>query len=382
MKKTKAKFDVSSPEYRDMVQNLLGRKVIFEDIKIPVKSEEKHEEQNVVQTKNINPQRVTGSKDVDTLVLKKLDDKSLLSLLQVNKEYEALPDTFFEQRLQERHHFLARYKPSDISWKQYYLKNVHYIGKLKEVYDLDYVSFPGTSSKPEKIYKNLYRSICLQKLYIKDSRKMKEIAREIIDNVRMTFYIYEKRRNDILKILKEINDDSATHNIANEVLKSGDLEFYEVLRKKYPFVTEKYIIENPKTEKVFKAVEDGDLALLNNYIPEILKEYESFESTYKYYLNYKKLLNKGIGSGELDIVDYIVSKISPKYIDADREKYEDMIENSISNTIFWDNPSIFNYLYKIVLSFKKKKMISSIRKEVKNVAICIPDGGKYLERIK
>ena len=380
--KSKAKLNVSSPEYRDMVQNLLGKKVVFEDIKIPIKNEE----QNVVQTKSINPQRVTGNKDVDSIVLKKLDDKSLLSLLQVNKEYEALPDTFFEQRLQQKFPFLVRYKPSDISWKQYYLKNVHYIGKLKEEYDLDYVSFPGTSSKPEKIYKKLSQSICLQKLYVKDSRKMKEIAREIIDNARMTFYIYEKRRNDILKILKERDDDSTTHNIAEEVLNSGDLEFYEQLKKKYPFVTEEYMTKDPKKEILLKAIKQGDLSTLKNNMPDILKEYEkeyeNFESDYVYYLKYKDLLYEAVKSGELDVVEYIMFNISPKFIET-RKEYEKMIENAIVEAIIWDNPNIFNYLYKIVSSFKNKNnVISSLRKEVKNVAICIPDGEKYFKRIK
>ncbi len=376
MKKSKARLDVSSPEYRDMVQNLLGKKIIFDNIKIPIK-DEKVEEQNVIQTKNINPQRVTGSKDVDTIVLKKLDDKSLLSLLQVNKEYESLPDTFFKERLEQRYPFLVPYKSSDISWKQYYLKNVHYIGKLKEEYDLDYVSFPGTSSKPEKIYKNLYRNICIQKLYIKDSRKMKEIVREMIDKVRITFYIYEKRRNEILKMLNE----REARNIAEKVLKSGDLEFYEILKKKYPSVIEKNIIKDSKKENIFKAIEDGDLGSLTNYIPEILKEYENLES-YDYYLRYRDLLNNTIKTGELDIIEYVVSKISPKYIETDREEYEAMIVSSIPETIIWDNPAIFDYLYKIVLSFKNRELISSIRKEVKNVAICIPDGGKYLKKIK
>lgn len=342
MKSTsKAKMDISSPEYRNMVQNILGKKVSFEDIRVPLKNEG----QNVIQT-NINPQRVTGNKDVDTIVLKRLNDESLFSLLQVNKEYDSLPDIFFRERLEERYPFLVRYKPSEMSWKQYYLKNVHYIGKLKEEYDLDYVSFPGTSSKPEKIYKDLWRNICELKLYIKKRITIQEMTKEIINDMRLRFLIYGKKHKDILRILEKL-DQTKIYGVAETVLKSGDLEFYTIIKKIYPFVERRREKVFEKKEAILKAIETEDITSLRHKLSEILNEIEKLDS-YSRDVNYRELLATAVDSGEINTVIHIFSNVSQK----DRRQYEQMAADYVIYSIIWDDPSIFDYFYNIVLSLK------------------------------
>ena len=442
MKSGKAKMDISSPEYRDLVQNLLGKKISLEPLPtlaiptspIPLASKKiesslpplsalpilssatkppfpvlspahptkvplpvlspapptkvplpvlSYVPEKGNPSKLMKAERVTRSKDVDTLVLNKLDDKDLLSMLQVNRDYRDLSDDYFKDRLRERYPNLVPFKPEQKTWKEYYFHNTDYIRKLKSEYDLDYVSFPGTSSKPESIYKQLYQNICI---FVKNSRRadakeIKRVSQKIIDEVRMKFYVYEKKRKEILRFLEDEDNKSEIYDIAEEVLKMGDLEFYKVLKKKNNRIGEKYRNEIPFEDMVFKAIEDGDMKSVTRHFPELLKYYENYVNPFaevgsseSFYRFYSALLGRAVIAGESEIVKYLTVNAPVK----DKEEYEKMFVNNMVKAIKWDDESIFEYLYNKVVSFKNKALLKVLRSEIKNVAICVSGGKKYL----
>ena len=65
-------------------------------------------------------------KDVDMEVLKKLDDRSLLSLCSVDKYTNMLckNEVFWKVRTNEKYGNISKYKPGDMTWRDFYLKIV------------------------------------------------------------------------------------------------------------------------------------------------------------------------------------------------------------------------------------------------------------------
>jgi hypothetical protein len=86
MKSNKSKMDVSSPEYRNLVQNLLGKQVVFQPVPtlplIPSPSPVKTQETRPLTTYNKD---FSGVKDVDKIILLNLDLTSLSNVCRVNK---------------------------------------------------------------------------------------------------------------------------------------------------------------------------------------------------------------------------------------------------------------------------------------------------------
>jgi hypothetical protein len=96
------KIDVHSPEFRDIVAKLSQPTEIL----------------------NSPPRQkaFSGIKDVDKLILHKLDDRDLLSTFLTNKYVLGLCDeTFFRNRLYEKFPKTAQFKDEKTSWKNYYL---------------------------------------------------------------------------------------------------------------------------------------------------------------------------------------------------------------------------------------------------------------------
>jgi hypothetical protein len=80
---------------------------------------------------NKKNQRFTGQKDVDFIILQKIDDLELSNLCVINSYVNDLckDETFWRNRLLSKYGFLLgdtkeiinKYKPEDISWKEYYI---------------------------------------------------------------------------------------------------------------------------------------------------------------------------------------------------------------------------------------------------------------------
>jgi len=90
---------------------------------------------------------------MDRRILMELDDRALLSLCRMNRRVkESCNDEFFQNRIQKYHPGLV--KPERLSWKNFYLTMVIWIGRLEEDYDYIYQDKDGD---PKKKYEQLER---------------------------------------------------------------------------------------------------------------------------------------------------------------------------------------------------------------------------------
>ena len=150
---------------------------------------------------------LTRSRDVDTYLLSRLDDKELFEILLLNKDFLKLGSVFFEKRLKERYPFLLKFKPKNMNYTKYYLSIIYYIAKLKEEYDIDYV--PAPSLNPKIFYYKLnngYSSL-------------------------ETYYGYIGETGD-LKLIKEYEDVIEGEVLFGGVILSGNLDAVKYLENK------------------------------------------------------------------------------------------------------------------------------------------------------
>jgi hypothetical protein len=93
----------------------------------------------------------TQNKDADRLILQTIDsDRDLLETCNLNSYFNNLCNNdFFRNRMFKKYHFLIQDKPEELSWKDYYLKSVYYIDKMKREYGFDFTS---KSSGDPKVY--------------------------------------------------------------------------------------------------------------------------------------------------------------------------------------------------------------------------------------
>ena len=88
------------------------------------------------------------TKDAYLEIAKTADDKSVVKMLSVNRKFH--DDEFFKLVFEHRYPLLIKFKKDKESWKDFYLRMVMYIAKLKEEYDLDYI--PSPKFNPQKFY--------------------------------------------------------------------------------------------------------------------------------------------------------------------------------------------------------------------------------------
>ena len=80
---------------------------------------------------------LTGNKDVDKMIMMKLDDENLLNLCMTNKKSAQVcnDDMFWKNRFFQE--FPKPIEKGDLSWKQLYLKTMYYLGPyLKTPWDI------------------------------------------------------------------------------------------------------------------------------------------------------------------------------------------------------------------------------------------------------
>jgi ankyrin repeat protein len=84
---------------------------------------------------------LTGLKDVDREVLKHVDDKQLLKICSIDKKTwnEVCDDGFLRRRL-SKYLGIDKYKKENESWKQFFLRSIYYISKMKEDFEFEHTS--------------------------------------------------------------------------------------------------------------------------------------------------------------------------------------------------------------------------------------------------
>ena len=96
---------------------------------------------------------LTKNKDVDKLILAKLDDKSLLNFCLTSKYGNQLcqDENFWLDRINSRYPLLKEFKPNYETWRQFFTRMTYYIAKLDEEFGIPYI--PNKDYNPEEFYK-------------------------------------------------------------------------------------------------------------------------------------------------------------------------------------------------------------------------------------
>ena len=99
-------------------------------------------------------QTILGIKDLDRHLAKYVNDKDVLNMI-VNKRYlELFDEQFFHNLLILKYPLLIRFKKEE-TWKEFYIKMVYYMSKLKEEFNFPYI--PAINYDPKLVYERLQR---------------------------------------------------------------------------------------------------------------------------------------------------------------------------------------------------------------------------------
>lgn len=88
------------------------------------------------------------TKDAYLEIARTADDRTIVKMLSVNKKFR--DEKFFKLVFHEKYPLLVKFKKENETWKDFYLRMVMYIAKLKEDFDLDYI--PSPKFNPEEFY--------------------------------------------------------------------------------------------------------------------------------------------------------------------------------------------------------------------------------------
>jgi hypothetical protein len=96
---------------------------------------------------------LTGLKDTDREVLKWIADRELLKVCSIDRKTwnEVCDDNFLKRRL-SRYPNIQKYKKQNESWKEFFLKTIYYISKLKKEFQFEYTD--GDFQEYYEILKN------------------------------------------------------------------------------------------------------------------------------------------------------------------------------------------------------------------------------------
>ena len=87
------------------------------------------------------------SRDAYLLVAEQADDRTLLEMLSVNKNYHN--EALFERIIKKRYPLLVRRKKKEESWKKFYIRMIYYLSSLVEQ-GLPYIPHPDFN--PENLF--------------------------------------------------------------------------------------------------------------------------------------------------------------------------------------------------------------------------------------
>jgi hypothetical protein len=87
-------------------------------------------------------ERLSGIVDTDREILLKLSDKDLLKSCGINKYFrnKVCNEQFYITRLTNTYPDTLKYKNENISWREYFLKTIYYISKMKEKFGIEYIN--------------------------------------------------------------------------------------------------------------------------------------------------------------------------------------------------------------------------------------------------
>lgn len=236
---------------------------------------------------------ITGNRDTDTHLFRLMDDETLITVMSTNKELLRKGEEIFKERLRDNYPYLYKKKPYLETYKNYYLKMMYYIGKLKEEFDVDYI--PVASFDPEGVYrgfslkkagvyfKNMNIYLIPYYAELKDEEKLKEISKSEFTEGEVLNELIAKGNIPLYeKLLAEWNinpfDINESGRIFHSAVKSGNKEIVDLFSK-IPMDDEEKEDGGRKYFGSLGAGEIGSLEMLeymNELFPKELLEEDMF----------------------------------------------------------------------------------------------------------
>ena len=98
---------------------------------------------------------ISGLKDIDREIIRYVEDEELLQVWRINKKtyYETCDDNFLIRRIGKN---TMTFKREDESVKQFFSRLVHFVSKMKEKHEFEYVE--GNFEKQYEILERKYRA--------------------------------------------------------------------------------------------------------------------------------------------------------------------------------------------------------------------------------
>jgi hypothetical protein len=132
-------------------------------------------------------ERLTGNKDADRKILEILNDKDLFESMLVNKYiYSLIDENFWRNRMISNFPSTFEFKSENETWKNYYLKVVYYIDKLKRDFKFNFIK-----GDPKKYYELI--SSNKKGEYPLDRKKDSELLKEGREDL-VFYFINDLRR--------------------------------------------------------------------------------------------------------------------------------------------------------------------------------------------
>jgi hypothetical protein len=93
------------------------------------------------------------SKDIYEYLMNFADDRTILNMLSVNKEFR--DEKFFKRVMERKYPAALKFKSPGQSWKQYYIETVYYVEKIYELIGYRYSN--NAKRSPETYYRSISR---------------------------------------------------------------------------------------------------------------------------------------------------------------------------------------------------------------------------------
>lgn len=244
---------------------------------------------------------ITGHKDADTYLLKSMDDRTLMkTLLSLeNTEILAKGEDIFKERLRNNYPYLYEKKPFLETYRNYYLKMMYYIGKLKEEFNIDYV--PVLSFNPEGVYRGF--------------KLRKEEEAEYFSNYDIIHFMApyyaelgdEKKIKEMFENYLGEGERELKITFLFELVAHGNIPLYEKLSKEWDMGN------NIPTAGLFmSAVRSGNKEIIDLFNKIPMDEEEESEGGRKHFA-----LLGAAASGNIKILEYI-DKLFPDQLGTNR----------------------------------------------------------------
>lgn len=259
-------------------------------------------------------------KDVYLTLAERADDRTIVNMLSVNKKFH--DPKFFQLIFAKRYPLLVRFKKDIESWKNYYLRTIYYISRLKDDYKLDYV--PAPSLNPRFFYYQIKYPIGMDtkraiKSYISYVTETGDInlINKYKDNLPYKYDIEGAVKSGNINIVKYVGDIEPDENfLMEQAIESRNPEMVEyVLSKTEPSVM----------QDVYAFI--GALKIADF---DKIKYYES--KVYHIHRDYP--LEAAVISGNLDVFKYIAGK----------DSHDEGFFIAVNTAIQYDHENILRYI--------------------------------------